>query len=139
MAFLAFSNEYDEFETRIIKFIMMMLPFVLLPIGIKLWLIEMDRPLTDEELMKKIRENSEKEIDYTILVSSDSKKSVTSSIVRGTVGGVILGPVGMVSGAISGKNKTKTTFSVVYKNGEREVITVDNDSKEFHEYANHLR
>ena len=45
----------------------------------------------------------------------------------------------MVSGAISGKNKTKTTFSVVYKNGEREVITVDNDSKEFHEYANHLR
>ncbi len=144
-AFLAFSNQYDELETRITNFIIFAFALVLCPIGIKLYWREMDKPLTEEELMRKIRANTSNgkaidySIDYTILVSSDSKKSVSSSIARGIVGGAILGPAGMVGGAISGKNKSKTTFTIVYKNGQREVKTVDNNSEEFSKYASYLK
>ncbi len=92
--------------------------------------------LTEEERKKELLD---KEIDYTILVGGDSKKSVGSAIVRGAVGSALFGPVGLVGGAISGKNKSKTTFTIVYKSGRREVRTVDNDTSEFNAYARYLK
>ena len=81
----------------------------------------------------------DKTIDYTIIVSQDSKKSLGSAVVRGTAGGALLGPAGLVGGALSGKNQTKTTFTVVYKSGRKDVITVDNDSDEFKMYAKYIK
>lgn len=81
--------------------------------------------MTPEE---KNRYNADNTIDYTILVSEDSKKSLGSSIVRGAVGG-----------AVTGKNKTKTTFTIVYKSGRKEVQTVENNSNEFETYARYLK
>ena len=52
---------------------------------------------------------NDKTIDYTILVGEESKKSVGSAVVRGAIGGAILGPVGLAAGAVSGKNNQKTT------------------------------
>lgn len=78
-------------------------------------------------------------IDYTIIVAEDSKKSLGSAVTRGAIGGALLGPVGLVGGAISGKNNTKTTFTVIYKSGRREIITVDNDSSDFGIYARYLK
>ncbi len=78
-------------------------------------------------------------IDYTILVGAESKKSVGSAVTRGAIGGAILGPVGLAAGALSAKNNNKTTFTVVYKSGRTEVVTVDNDSDEFKKYARYLR
>lgn len=92
--------------------------------------------MTPEE---KNRYNADNTIDYTILVSEDSKKSLGSSIVRGAVGGALLGPVGLVGGAVTGKNKTKTTFTIVYKSGRKEVQTVENNSNEFETYARYLK
>lgn len=92
--------------------------------------------MTPEE---KNRYNADNTIDYTILVSEDSKKSLGSSIVRGAVGGALLGPVGLVGGAVTGKNKTKTTFTIVYKSGRKEVKTVENNSSEFETYARYLK
>ncbi len=89
------------------------------------------------EIQKK--EALKTEIDYTILVSGDTKKSVGSAVVRGAVGSALLGPVGLIGGAISGKNKSETTFTVIYKDGHREVHTVSNDSSEFQKYASYLR
>lgn len=92
--------------------------------------------LTDTEKQRYYDDNT---IDYTVIVSEDSKKSLSSAVTRGAVGGALLGPVGLVGGAISGKNKSKTTFTVIYKSGRREVVTVDNDSSDFKKYANYVR
>ena len=58
---------------------------------------------------------------------------------RGAVGGALLGPVGMLGGALSGKNKSETTFTIVYKDSSREVKTVSNDSPEFKKYAQYIK
>lgn len=72
--------------------------------------------------------------------NSDSRKSISSSIIRGAVGSTLLGPVGLVGGALSGKNKvtSKTTFLVEYKDGHRETKIIDNDSSEFKELCKYL-
>lgn len=68
-------------------------------------------------------------IDYTEIVDTgiESKKSAGSSIVRGAVGGALFGGAGLVGGALSGKNKTKTkiTFRVVFKDGTETFKTCD--------------
>lgn len=74
---------------------------------------------------------------------SKTKASITSSVVRGAVGGLLLGPVGMVAGAVTPKKKTVTetktvTFAVLYANGERKLETVKHDSKRFKELAKYL-
>ena len=79
------------------------------------------------------------EIDYTIVVTTDSRKSASSTAVRGAIGGAIAGPAGLIGGAASGKNKQTTTFKIVYKSGKVEVKTVKNNSKEFIELAEHVR
>lgn len=60
-------------------------------------------------------------IDYTEIVDTgiESKKSAGSSIVRGAVGGALLGGAGLIGGALSGKNKTikHYTFLVHYTDG----------------------
>lgn len=73
------------------------------------------------------------------MVSQDSRKSVGSAVTRGVIGGALLGPIGLIGGAVSGKNKSKTTFTVVYKSGRREIITVDNDTDSFRKYSSYLR
>lgn len=97
---------------------------------------EMLRNMSKEE---REQYNLDNTIDYTIIVSEDSKKSLSSAVARGAIGGALLGPVGLVGGAISGKNKAKTTFTVVYKSGRREILTVDNDSSDFAIYARYLK
>lgn len=95
-----------------------------------------EQNMTEEEKNKRKANN---EIDYTIIVGGDSRKSVGSSVTRGAIGGALLGSVGLVGGALSGKNKSKTTFTIVYKSGRREVKTVDNNSWEFDKYAKYVK
>lgn len=71
------------------------------------------------------------------------KASVTSSIVRGAVGGVVFGPVGMVAGAVTPKKKTVTTgatvtFAILYESGKRSVETVKVGSKRYNELAKYI-
>lgn len=100
-----------------------------------------------EAKLKLQQENSERfrkasTISKVMIVgaNSDSRKSVSSSVIRGTVGGALLGPVGLVGGALSGKNKvtSKTTFLIEYEDGHRETKIVDNDSSEFKELCKYL-
>jgi hypothetical protein len=71
---------------------------------------------------------------------SNSQKKVGSTIMRGAIGGALLGPVGLVGGALSGKNKvtSKTTFLIEYEDGHRETKIVDNDSYEFEKLCKYL-
>lgn len=65
--------------------------------------------------------------------NSTSRKKAGSSIMRGAVGGALLGPVGLIGGAVSGKNKVTntTTFLIQYEDGHKETRTVENNSFEF--------
>ena len=71
----------------------------------------------------------------TIIVDTDSRKSMTSGIVRGAVGG-IFGGLGSIAGIASAKNKKTTTFLVEYESGRRATKKVKTGSME---YKNLLR
>ena len=66
-----------------------------------------------------------------MILDNDKRKSAASGVVRGAVGSVLLGPVGLVAGAMSAKNKNMTTFLVEYDDGSRETKTVKNNSSEY--------
>lgn len=100
---------------------------------------EQERKIQSLPELEKQRYYEDNTIDYTVIVAEDSKKSLGSAVTRGAIGGAILGPVGLVGGAISGKNKSETTFTVVYKSGRRKVVTVRNDSEQFKEYAQYIK
>lgn len=152
--FLAFQSGLEfETSTKFIMFLIMMFPFVIFPIGLKISEFKQTKSIENKnkeynslspEEQKAYNENQrvealKTEIDYTILVGGDTKKSVGSAVVRGAIGSALLGPVGLVGGAISGKNKSETTFTIIYKDGHREVKTVSKDSYEFERYASYLK
>lgn len=93
-----------------------------------------------EEYKEKMRKSQT--ISKVMIVggSSDSRKKVGSSLMRGAIGGALLGPVGLVGGALSGKNKitNETTFLIEYEDGHRETKTVDNNSSEFERLCKYL-
>ena len=53
--------------------------------------------------------------NYTV-ISGDTRKSMSSSILRGAVGGALFGGVGALAGGLSAKNKTKYTIAIEFKN-----------------------
>lgn len=107
-----------------------------------------ERKLKQREINKQnyqnMRQNSinkTKIVKTKILTNTiDSRKKVGSTVIRGAVGGSLLGPVGMLGGAMSGKNKTtnKVTFIIEYADGHRETKTVENESNEFKKLCNYL-
>lgn len=81
-------------------------------------------------------------INKVMIVASnqDIQKKFGSSIIRGAIGDFLLGPIGLVGGALSGKNEVsnKTTFLIEYVDGHREIKTVNNDSNEFKKLCKYL-
>ncbi len=59
------------------------------------------------------------------ILGQDSRKSALSGIGRGIVGGVILGPVGLLGGMLSAKNINTFIISVVFKDGKSCVISAE--------------
>jgi uncharacterized Zn finger protein (UPF0148 family) len=79
---------------------------------------------TSKPVEPKKTNSDKKMIAKTVIVNTDSRKSATSSITRGMIGGALFGVAGAVGGAMSGKNKSETTFLIVYTDGSRETQTV---------------
>ena len=100
--------------------------------------VKYEKRLAYQEQLKK-----SKTIKQVMIVSnsSDSRKKLGSTIIRGAIGNAILGTTGLVGGAMSGKNKisNKTTFLIEYEDGHRETKTVDNNSTEFNKLCNYLK
>ena len=69
------------------------------------------------------------------VVSTNSRKSLLSTGVRGLIGGALLGQFGLVVGAVSGKNKTKTTFVKRGLFGHKKIVTAKNNSRKFKKLA----
>lgn len=97
----------------------------------------------EKQLARQEQLKRSKTIKQVIIVSntSDSRKKVGSTVVRGAIGGALLGSAGLVGGAMSGKNKvsSKITFLIEYEDGHRETKEVVNDSPEFKELCNYLK
>ena len=97
-----------------------------------------EKRLAYQEQLKK-----SKTIKQVMIVgnNTDSRKKVGSTVIRSAVGNALLGPAGLVGGALSGKNKVtgKTTFLIEYEDGHRETKTVDNNSPEFNKLCNYLK
>lgn len=60
-------------------------------------------------------------------VGAESQKSLSSSVAKGLVGGAILGGIGAIAGASSGKSKTAHTVSIIFKDGTKSLCEMDND------------
>lgn len=61
------------------------------------------------------------------LITDEQRKSASSGVGRGLIGGVLLGPLGMLAGGLSAKSKGIYTVSIKFKNGEESLLEV-NDS-----------
>lgn len=59
------------------------------------------------------------------LITEENRKSGTSAILRGAAGAAILGPVGLLAG-LSAKTEGINTVAILWKNGKRSLIEVDN-------------
>lgn len=59
------------------------------------------------------------------IITEEHRKSAASGVGRGLVGGVLLGPVGMLGGALSAKNKGIYQVAIQFKDGKKSLIEVD--------------
>lgn len=59
------------------------------------------------------------------LVTDEHRKSAKSGIGRGIVGGALLGPVGMLGGALSAKSKGIYTVAIQFKDGKKSLLEVN--------------
>lgn len=58
------------------------------------------------------------------VVTEEHRKSAASGITRGLVGGVLLGPVGLLAG-LSAKNKGTHVIAIEFKDGNKSIVEID--------------
>lgn len=59
------------------------------------------------------------------LITDEHRKSAASGAARGIVGGALLGPVGMLAGGLSAKNKGIYQVAIQFKDGKKSLVEVD--------------
>lgn len=64
-------------------------------------------------------------VDSYELITDEHRKSAASGVARGLVGGALLGPVGMLAGGLSAKNKGIYQMAIQFKDGKRSLIEID--------------
>ncbi|WP_229386848.1 hypothetical protein [Lysinibacillus sphaericus] len=72
---------------------------------------------------KKFPLNKETVESYE-LITEEHRKSAVSGVARGLVGGVLLGPVGLLAG-LSAKNKGTHILAIEFKDGKKSLIEVN--------------
>lgn len=64
------------------------------------------------------------------VIDEDSRKSLTSGVIRGAAGAALFGPLGAVAGAASAKKKSKYKVSVQFKDGTKALLELDSTDYE---------
>jgi len=64
-------------------------------------------------------------IESIEILDSTKQRDTGSTIARGIVGGILLGPAGMIGGAILGKSAGIHLLSIIFKNGKRSLLEID--------------
>lgn len=62
--------------------------------------------------------------DYEV-ITDEHRKSAASGVARGLVGGALLGPVGMLAGGLSAKNKSTYTIAIQWQDNTKSLVEVD--------------
>lgn len=69
--------------------------------------------------------SKENVLNYEV-ITEEHRKSAASGVARGLVGGALIGPVGMLAGGLSAKNKGTYQLAIEFNDGSRSLIEVDN-------------
>ena len=72
-------------------------------------------------------EISSKTVKAYELLTDEHRKSAASGVARGLVSGVLLGPVGLLAGALSAKNKSIYHVAIQFNDGKSCLIEIDNN------------
>jgi len=59
------------------------------------------------------------------LITDEHRKSAMSGASRGIVGGLLLGPAGMLAGSLSAKSKGIYHVAIQFKDGKKSLLEVD--------------
>jgi hypothetical protein len=73
---------------------------------------------------KKVKVDKETVESYE-LITDEHRKSAASGAVRGIVGGALLGPVGMLAGGLSAKEKGIYQVAIQFKDGKKSLLKLD--------------
>lgn len=63
------------------------------------------------------------------VLDEESAKSFLGSAGLGLVGGILLGPVGLIAGALSGGNRKSVVFGIIINNDETKKLIVKTSNK----------
>lgn len=74
--------------------------------------------------LKQVDINNNTIENYEV-ITDEHRKSAASGVARGLVGGFLLGPVGMLAGGLSAKNKGIYQIAIQFKDGKKSLIEVD--------------
>ena len=73
---------------------------------------------------KNLEINRESLESYEV-ITEEISKSAASGVARGLVGGALLGPVGLLAGTFSAKNKGTYNIILQFKDGKKSLVEVD--------------
>lgn len=65
-------------------------------------------------------------VDHYDVVGEEQGKSFGSGVVRGVAGAAVAGGIGALAGAASAKSKGTHMVSIVFKDGKKILVTLDN-------------
>lgn len=63
-----------------------------------------------------------KELNVAEVISADDKASITGKAVAGAAGMLLLGPVGLLAGALGAGNKRLRTVVLIFKDGRKALV-----------------
>jgi len=72
---------------------------------------------------------SEKQLEFIEIASEENVKKLGGTLGWGAIGGVALGPVGLLAGLLMGGKKKQVTFIAKFKDGRK--LLASTDSKTF--------
>jgi len=81
-------------------------------------------PFISTSLLKSIDLNTQTVESYEI-VTDEHRKSAASGVGRGLIGGALLGPLGLIAGALSAESNSSYTVAVQFKDGNKSLLEVD--------------
>lgn len=64
-------------------------------------------------------------VDSYEAITDEQRKSAASGVGRGLVGGLLLGPDGMIAGSLSAKSKGTYQVAIQFKDGKKSLIEID--------------
>lgn len=64
-------------------------------------------------------------VENYMVLSGEQRKSASSGVTRGLIGGALFGAAGMVAGGLSAKNNSIYTVMIKFKDGCKSTVEVD--------------